>query len=99
MIAKVENVLLSIATYDGEEQDRIDSEKRQERIKELEAGGTIRRSDSPCQELMDYINDAGDWFVVGFFISLAAFSGTVEWALDSGPLTIERIFTLIGWAI
>ena len=55
MIAKAENFLLSIATYDGEEQDRIDSEKRQERIKELEAGGTIRRSDSPSQELMGQI--------------------------------------------
>lgn len=48
---------------------------------------------------MDYINDAGEWIVVGLFISLAAFSGTVEWAIDSGPLTIERIITLIGWAI
>lgn len=55
MIAKVENFLLSIATYEGEEQDRIDSEKRQERIKELEAGGTIRRSDAPSQALMDEV--------------------------------------------
>lgn len=48
---------------------------------------------------MDYINNAGEYLVCGVFIGMAAACGTIEWLIDSGPLTIERLITLIGWAI
>ena len=48
---------------------------------------------------MDYINRAGEYLVCGICIGMIAACGTLEWAIDSGPLTIERIITLIGWAI